>query len=138
MKKKIKSLCICDWLFVLILLFPIAIPLLFMLFWALGNSGATTSIDYNSINSNLITYFRSVFNNFNNIFGMSTFNDWFVTNVMNLNLVNVSESVDIFVLFPLLYCEYFVMCSCLKLVVEFLMLLPNIVQNFIEKMGGGY
>lgn len=138
MKKKIKSLCVCDWLFILILLFPIVIPLLFMLFWALSNSGATTSVDFNTINSNLITYFRSVFINLNNILGMSTFNDWFITNVINLNLVNVSESVDIFILFPLIYSEYFVMCCLLKLVVEFLMLLPNIIQNFINKLGGGY
>ena len=134
-RKKIKNCCVLDWLFILVLLFPLVVPLLFALFKAISVSGMTSYQDITSIFYNQL---RDIFINFDNILGLQTFNDWFVTNILHLNLVNVGENVDLYILFPMIYSEYYILCYLIRLVVEFLLFLPEIVRNFINKIGGGF
>lgn len=134
MRKKIKNCCVLDWVFILILLFPIVIPLLFALFKSISVSGMST---YQDISSMFYAQLRSIFINFDNILGLQSFNDWIVTNILHLDLLNLSENVDLYLLFPMIYSEYYLLCYLIRMVIEFLLFIPEIVRSFGNKLGGG-
>lgn len=121
MKRKLHNFNTMDFLFFLVAIFPLVFPLFCMLCSALATE-STTLINFNFDNNFFpITYL-------DNILGLKTFNEWLVTNVIHNN----SDFV-----YMLLGCtEWYLFVYLFRMAFDFLMVIPNIVHNFIHKIGG--
>lgn len=121
MKRKLHNFNTMDFLFFLVAIFPLVFPLFCMLCSALATE-STTLINFNFDNNFFpITYL-------DNILGLKTFNDWLVANVIHNN----SDFV-----YMLLGCtEWYLFVYLFRMSFDFLMVIPNIVHNFVHKLGG--
>ncbi len=121
MKRKLHNFNTMDFLFFLVAIYPLVFPLFCMLCSALSTE-STTLINFNFDNNFFpITYL-------DNILGLKTFNEWLVTNVIHNN----SDFV-----YMLLGCaEWYLFVYLFRMSFDFLMVIPNIVHNFIHKLGG--
>ena len=123
MKRKLHNFNTMDFLFFLIAIFPLVFPLFCMLCSALATE-STTQITFN---------LDSVYNIYHsylieNILGLKSFNLWLMDNVLY-----TSNSL----VMMLIECsEWYIFVYLLRMAFDFLMILPNIVHNFVHKIGG--
>ena len=126
MKRKLHNFNTMDFLFFLIAILPIVYPLFIMLITSFSTE-STSLIDIESWQ----TYFENFYdsNYFNNILGLESFNEWFALNVIGNN-----ESY--FLMLLLEFAEWYLVVYLLRMAFDFLMIIPNIVHNFVHKIGG--
>ena len=124
MKRKLHNFNTMDFLFFLIAIFPLVFPLFCMLCSALATE-STTQITFN------FPYYLGILQDtstIQNILGLGNFNTWFMDNVIFDN----SDGV-----LTLLCCaEWYLVVYLLRMAFDFLMIIPNIVHNFVHKIGG--
>lgn len=123
MKRKLHNFNTMDFLFFLIALYPLVYPLFCLLFSALSTE-STTSVLFNC--DNILTIYESF--KYENILGLSSFNLWLCNNILhNTNSIT----------FMLIECaEWYLFVYILRMSFDFLMVIPNIVHNFVHKLGG--
>lgn len=121
MKKKIKNINGLNlvWLFIYLM------PLLLVGGWVLLNWHSELSSIYV-----LSVYINDIFTNFNlNIPIMNTLSDC-------LNYLGFNNSINEFLLIVLSYVTYLVLICFVRILFDVLVMLPNIIHNFIDKVGG--
>lgn len=123
MKRKLHNFNTMDFLFFLIAIFPLVYPLFCMLCSALATE-STAQINFNldSVYNIYQTYVIE------DILGLSSFNLWLKNNVLFTSNSLVSMLIEC--------SEWYIFVYLLRMTFDFLMIIPNIVHNFVHKIGG--
>lgn len=130
MKRKLHNFNTMDFLFFMIAMYPLFFPLFQMLVNSFAYDISTSYVEIFKF-GNVFTFIEDYFQV--DVFGLSSFNNWLILNVLHMDPL-VSDIT--FVTSLLSFAEWYLFVYLLRMAFDFLMVIPNIVHNFVHKLGG--
>jgi hypothetical protein len=121
--KKIRNLNLGNFVVFIGLLMPLIYVLFSMLCRAISMSGVTTdsNFDFMALFTSSISQFSYI-----NVLGLDSLNTWLFTYVFK----EVSNSGMLVVKFVIWYIEYFVALELFNIVVQVLLIIPNVINKY--------